>query len=76
LSEPKFASKLVIICWHHGNIPQLAAALGVTAMQMETAPEYMPKRKWNSAVFDRFWILDFASQPSVRFQSVPQNIGV
>ena len=55
-NNSKFASTLVIVCWHHGNIPQLARALGVTAKQMATATEYNPRKdKWNSLVFDRFW---------------------
>jgi phosphohistidine phosphatase SixA len=75
LNKSKFASKLVIVCWHHGNIPQLAVALGVTTAQLETAPEYIPaKNKWNSAVFDRFWILDYANPAKMTFKSVAQNI--
>jgi Histidine phosphatase superfamily (branch 1) len=75
LSNSKFASKLVIVCWHHGNIPGLATALGVTPKQMATAPEYNPKKgKWNSAVFDRFWILDYSDPAGMTFQSVAQNI--
>jgi hypothetical protein len=74
--KPKFASKLAIVCWHHGNIPQLATELGVTPAQMATAPEYMSeKNKRNSAVFDRFWILDYTNPASITFQSVAQNIG-
>jgi hypothetical protein len=75
LTDPRFASKLVIVCWHHGNMPPLARALGVTQEQMATAPEYNPKKdKWNSAVFDRFWILDYANPAGMTFQSVAQNI--
>jgi hypothetical protein len=75
LNKSKFASKLVIVCWHHGNIPQLATEFGVTTSQMVTAPEYIPaKNKWNSAVFDRFWILDYATPASMTFQSIAQNI--
>ncbi len=77
VNKSKYASKLVIVCWHHGNIPQLARALGVTPAQMVTAPEYnLEKDKWNSAVFDRFWILDYAAPAGVAFQSVAQNIVV
>jgi hypothetical protein len=74
LNDSRFASsKLVIVCWHHGNIPPLARALRVTPEQMATAPEYNPKKdKWNSAVFDRFWILDYANPAGMTFQSVAQ----
>jgi hypothetical protein len=73
LNNSRFASKLVIVCWHHGNIPGLATALGVKPEQMASAPEYSPgKGKWNSAVFDRFWILDYANPAGMTFQSVAQ----
>jgi hypothetical protein len=78
LNNSRFASsKLVIVCWHHGNIPGLATALGVTPKQMATAPEYNPRtHKWHSAVFDRFWILDYSDPAGMTFQSVAQNIPV
>lgn len=28
LSQPSFAGKLVLVCWHHGNIPSLMLSLG------------------------------------------------
>jgi hypothetical protein len=40
-----YAGKVVLICWHHGEIPQLAEALGVTG-----APKH-----WNPDVFDQLW---------------------
>jgi hypothetical protein len=41
----KYAGKVVLICWHHGEIPHLAEALGVT-----DAPH-----KWDPNVFDQVW---------------------
>jgi len=41
----RYAGKVVLICWHHGEIPHVAQALGVT-----DAPT-----KWNDAVFDQIW---------------------
>jgi hypothetical protein len=41
----KYAGKVVLICWHHGEIPHLAKAFGV-----EDAPKV-----WNDTVFDRIW---------------------
>ena len=28
LTNPRYASKTVLVCWHHGKIPRLAKALG------------------------------------------------
>ena len=72
LAMPKYSGKLVIVCWHHGNIPQLGLALGATPAQLATAPE-LNGGKWNPRVFDRCWILDFRVGQGVVFQSVPQE---
>jgi phosphohistidine phosphatase SixA len=31
LSSPEYADKLVVVCWHHGNIPSLLRMLGCKA---------------------------------------------
>lgn len=71
LAEPRYSGKLIIVCWHHGNIPQLALALGATPGQLAAAPE-MSRGKWNPHVFDRFWILDFRAGANVLFEAVSQ----
>ena len=76
LSEAQFADKLLVVCWHHGNIPNLGSALRLTQGQMATVPEIINKHgelKWNPSVFDRFWILDCQPGPGVQFQSTAQS---
>lgn len=51
LGDSKYAGKLVLICWHHGKIPQLTTVLGGAA----------PQSSWPAAVFDRVWQMDFPS---------------
>ena len=29
LHEPRYAGKTILVCWHHGNLPELAGKLGV-----------------------------------------------
>jgi hypothetical protein len=41
----KYAGKVVLISWHHGEIPHLAKAFGV-----EDAPKI-----WDDTVFDKIW---------------------
>jgi broad specificity phosphatase PhoE len=48
LSNSKYQDKFVVICWHHGKIPDLASALGVTP----------PQNPWPGEVFDRYWVLN------------------
>jgi hypothetical protein len=59
LNKPKYADKLVIICWHHGHIPGLALALGVPQAKVATAPPVTDMR-WDPTVFDRFWSIAFS----------------
>lgn len=47
LNDGIYDDALVVICWHHGTIPALAAALGGAG-----APD-----KWESSVFDRAWTI-------------------
>ena len=41
--------KLILICWHHGDIPQLIKALGADSGQM------IPNSKWPDSVFN--WVI-------------------
>jgi len=49
LGNPAYAGKTVVICWNHEELPQLAAALGVT-------PE---PPKWSGRVFDQAYIITY-----------------
>jgi len=48
LTELAFAGKIVLVCWHHGTIPDVAKALGVSKPP-----------KWDGKVFDRVWQITF-----------------
>ncbi len=47
----KYAGKVVLLCWHHGQIPALAAALGVT-----DAPA-----AWEAQVFNQVWKITYSA---------------
>lgn len=67
LRNAKYAGKLVLICWHHSNIPKLAKALGGSA----------PQDPWPDSVFDRVWSLeltDTISRSKIRVQDIPQML--
>jgi hypothetical protein len=49
LADPAYAEKTVLICWNHEEIPQLAAALGVT-------PE---PPKWKASAFDQVYVISY-----------------
>jgi hypothetical protein len=49
LGDPEYAGRNVLICWNHEEIPQLAAALGVT-----------PKPpKWKGSVYDLVYVISY-----------------
>jgi phosphohistidine phosphatase SixA len=62
LTDPKFDGKNVLIAWHHGKIPELAKALGVT-----NVPD-----KWDSKVFDRVWQITY-QDGKASWQNLPQH---
>lgn len=63
LSNPKYAGKTVLICWHHGTIPDLAAKLGARA-----------PRNWKDTVFDRVWRIDYDGTGKARLRDLPQRL--
>jgi hypothetical protein len=48
LNEAAFTGKVVLICWHHGKIPDIAKALGIARPP-----------KWDGKIFDRVWQITF-----------------
>jgi hypothetical protein len=45
----QYAGKVVLICWHHGEIPAVATALGVSKPP-----------KWKSSAFDFLWQVTYS----------------
>ncbi len=62
--NPKYAGKTVLICWHHGEMPDLARALRATT----GVPE-----KVKGTIFDRVWVLTYG-QGKVTFADRPQRL--
>jgi hypothetical protein len=50
LTNSKYAGKVVLICWHHGNIPALATSLGIASPP-----------PWPGTVFDRVWQITWSA---------------
>jgi hypothetical protein len=49
LADPVYAGKTILICWNHEEIPELAAALGVT-------PE---PPKWKRSAYDLVYLISY-----------------
>ena len=63
LLSGKYAGKVVLVAWHHGNIPQLATALGAK-------PPYTP---WPDQQFDRIWRIDYTNGKAT-LRDLPQHL--
>jgi hypothetical protein len=67
LSEPRYAEAgtVIVICWHHGNIPSMAHALGAK-------PGSYPD-PWDANVFNQILILKYSggSEPEVTTLTEP-----
>lgn len=62
MAKPEYEGKMVLICWSHTGIPDMARAFGV-----KEVPE------WAGKVYDRAWIITFKNgTPS--FRDVPQKL--
>jgi len=61
--HPKYAGKTILISWHHGNLPELAAAL-----KAQKAP-----KNWKATVFDRVWEISFEDDKA-GFRDLPQQL--
>ena len=57
-----YPGKVVLICWHHGKIPDLSKALGISK----------PPR-WDGKVFDRVWQVTFPKGKAT-LEDLPQML--
>jgi broad specificity phosphatase PhoE len=64
LENPKYAGKTVLICWHHGTMPELAQNLKAT-----DAPKHL-----KDTVFDRVWRIEYDKAGKARFRDMPQQL--
>ncbi len=51
LLSGRYAGKVILVAWHHGQTPQLAVALGAIP----------PYATWPSEQYDRIWRIDYAN---------------
>lgn len=63
LVNPKYNRKSILIAWTHSYLPKFAMALGSA-----------PQKKWDSAVFDRIWWIQFDPRGRASFLDLAQNL--
>jgi broad specificity phosphatase PhoE len=57
LTHQKYDGSLVVACWHHGHLPDLAEALGASSEAVGG--------RWDDAVFNLIWQLDYPPATAV-----------
>jgi phosphohistidine phosphatase SixA len=62
LNDDRFAGKVVLVCWHHGTLPELASALGVKNPGV-----------WPKSQFDHVWVIEFEGKRP-KLDDVPQRL--
>jgi hypothetical protein len=63
LLSGQYAGKVVLVAWHHGTLPQFAAALGVS-------PQPAP---WPPTQFDRVWRIEW-KEGKATLTDLPQDL--
>jgi phosphohistidine phosphatase SixA len=72
-SGKQYAGKTVLVCWHHGTIPDLVKALLARAPNAAKEKRKVPKR-WRDEVFDAVWLLTFEKDGKATFTVRPQRL--
>jgi broad specificity phosphatase PhoE len=69
LKKDKYEHAVVLICWHHGKIPDLAKSLGVKSKQL-------PAKKFPDESFDQIWVLDYNQEGLVHIHVEAQGLSL
>lgn len=73
MENPAYTGKMVLICWQHTNLVEIAGEL---AGYNGTAPDAQVSlpAAWPDQSFDRVWILDLYRGKVVSFKNIPQRL--
>jgi broad specificity phosphatase PhoE len=63
LHDKTYAGKTVLVCWHHGTIPDLIEKLGAKK-----------PHKIKDEVFDRVWQIEYDKKGNITFSDLPQRL--
>jgi len=72
-AKDKYVGKTILICWHHGTIPELTLAIAGRAKNSGVAKNAVPK-SWPGMVFDRVWVFTFDASGTATFINQPQRL--
>ncbi|HEY7310182.1 MAG TPA: hypothetical protein VH643_12540 [Gemmataceae bacterium] len=64
LATKEYDGRMVLICWEHKVIPDMAKEFGV-----KNAPG-----KWHGDIYDRTWVITFPPEGKPSFENLPQKL--
>lgn len=64
MTNPSYNGKMVLICWEHTVIPEMARAFKA----------FQTPNKWQPEIFDRIWEINIATTGKVTFHNLPQRL--
>jgi hypothetical protein len=73
MENPAYDGRMVLVCWQHGNIYDIALELAQYNGSPQSALAALPG-EWPDGVYDRVWLLDFNRGELTDFSDIPQNL--
>lgn len=71
MENPAYDGRMVLICWQHTNLVQLAQTLA----EYNNSQKVAIPQVWPDGAFDRVWLLDLSKNGKVvSFQNLPQRL--
>ncbi len=71
--QDKFAAKTILICWHHGTMPNLALAILAKAENGDTLKSKVPAHV-KSTDYHRIWQITFDASGQATFTNRSQKL--
>ena len=68
LHSGRYSNKNILVCWHHGKIPKLLAALGADPQQL------LPNGKWPEEVFGWIILLEYDQKGDLNAAVKDENL--
>jgi hypothetical protein len=68
LHSGRYSTKNILVCWHHGKIPKLLAALGAAPQQL------LPHGKWPENVFGWVVLLEYDQKGTLNAAVKDENL--
>ncbi|MBA4188630.1 MAG: histidine phosphatase family protein [Planctomycetaceae bacterium] len=71
MSNSKYQGKMVVVCWEHERLTEIAPAFLKYAKNVKGAPK---EWKWEGKHFDRTWVITFTDKDNATFEQHLQRL--